>query len=190
MIRFFRPPPVPSLTIFAPPSCDGQDRPHLGGPGRHADGGHLRAGAAAQQPGAAKPPTPLTPNPAPASSPQAAALPSGRPPPRPRLRRGGHGGSGLGRARTAPRHEGDDPTLLTHRKSTCLQQLAVRRETIETREREIDMREGLLKAAESRIDKKVQEMETPAIHRRELILPPTANSRRLRSPASCGSTRT
>jgi flagellar motility protein MotE (MotC chaperone) len=35
----------------------------------------------------------------------------------------------------------------------------VRRETIETREREINMREGLLKAAESRIDKKVQEMK-------------------------------
>lgn len=53
----------------------------------------------------------------------------------------------------------DDPTLLTQSEIDLLQQLAVRRETIETREREIDMREGLLKAAESRIDKKVQEMK-------------------------------
>jgi len=52
-----------------------------------------------------------------------------------------------------------DPTLLTQSEIDLLQQLAVRRETIETREREIAMREGLLRAAESRIDKKVQEMK-------------------------------
>ena len=53
----------------------------------------------------------------------------------------------------------DDPTLLTQAEIDLLQQLAERREVIEAREREINMREGLMKAAESRIDKKIQELK-------------------------------
>lgn len=53
----------------------------------------------------------------------------------------------------------DDPTLLTQAEIDLLQQLAERREVIEAREREINMREGMMKAAESRIDKKIQELK-------------------------------
>lgn len=53
-----------------------------------------------------------------------------------------------------------DPTLLTQSEIDLLQQLAERRDVIEVREREIKVREGLLKAAESRIDKKIQEIKT------------------------------
>ena len=52
-----------------------------------------------------------------------------------------------------------DPTLLTQAEIDLLQQLADRREALEAREREIEMRIGLLKAAESRIDKKVEDLK-------------------------------
>lgn len=52
-----------------------------------------------------------------------------------------------------------DPTLLTQSEIDLLQQLAERRDVIESREREITVREGMMKAAESRIDKKIQEMK-------------------------------
>ncbi len=52
-----------------------------------------------------------------------------------------------------------DPTLLTQAEIDLLQQLAERRETLEGREQDLDMRAGLLKAAETRIDKKVQELK-------------------------------
>ncbi|MGA0394171.1 MAG: MotE family protein [Rhodospirillales bacterium] len=52
-----------------------------------------------------------------------------------------------------------DPTLLTQAEIDLLQQLADRREQIESRARELDLREGLLKAAEDRIGKKIQEMK-------------------------------
>jgi len=54
----------------------------------------------------------------------------------------------------------NDPTLLTQSEIDLLQQLAERREKIEARERELDMRTGMLEAAESRIDKKVDELKT------------------------------
>ena len=53
----------------------------------------------------------------------------------------------------------DDPTLLTQAEIDLLQQLAERRETLEAREKEMEMRSGLLQAAESRIDKKVAELK-------------------------------
>lgn len=53
----------------------------------------------------------------------------------------------------------DDPTLLTQSEIDLLQQLAERREVIETREKEMELREGLLGAAETRIDDKIKELK-------------------------------
>ncbi len=53
----------------------------------------------------------------------------------------------------------DDPTLFTQPEIDLLQQLANRREEIDARAEEITLREGLLKAAETRIDKKIQEIK-------------------------------
>lgn len=55
---------------------------------------------------------------------------------------------------------GEDPTLLTQAEIDLLQQLAERRETIEKREKQMDVQAGLLRAAEGRIDKKVDELRT------------------------------
>ncbi|MCW9033382.1 MAG: hypothetical protein OQK35_08505 [Alphaproteobacteria bacterium] len=52
----------------------------------------------------------------------------------------------------------NDPTLFTQQEIDLLQQLADRRQIIEEREAEINQRDGLLKAAEARINKKVQEL--------------------------------
>ncbi len=54
---------------------------------------------------------------------------------------------------------GDDPTFYTQAEVDLLQKLAERREEIEARARELDVRENLLKAAEGRIDKKVQSLK-------------------------------
>ncbi len=54
----------------------------------------------------------------------------------------------------------DDPTLLTQSEIDLLQQLAERRDRIEKREQELDVRNAVLKAAETRIDKKADEMKT------------------------------
>ena len=53
----------------------------------------------------------------------------------------------------------DDPTLLTQAEIDLLQQLAERRQVLESREQELEIRTGLLSAAESRIDKKVEELK-------------------------------
>ncbi len=53
----------------------------------------------------------------------------------------------------------DDPTLLTQAEIDLLQQLAERRQVLEFRERELEIQTGLLAAAESRIDKKVEELK-------------------------------
>ncbi len=53
----------------------------------------------------------------------------------------------------------EDPTLLTQTEIDLLQQLAVRREELERREKELDVRVGMLSAAEARIDNKVQDMK-------------------------------
>lgn len=52
-----------------------------------------------------------------------------------------------------------DPTLLTQSEIDLLQQLAERREILEYREKELAIRNGMLKAAESRIDKKIVELK-------------------------------
>lgn len=52
----------------------------------------------------------------------------------------------------------DDPTLLTPAEIDLLEQLAERREVLEGREQELEMRTGLLQAAEARIDRKVEEL--------------------------------
>ena len=51
-----------------------------------------------------------------------------------------------------------DPTLLTPSEIELLQQLSERRRSLEDREQELEMRTGLLTAAESRIDKKIKEL--------------------------------
>ncbi|MGC2855662.1 MotE family protein [Novispirillum sp. DQ9] len=51
-----------------------------------------------------------------------------------------------------------DPTSFTQNEIDLLQRLAERREMIETREREMVTREGLLQAAEARIDRKIGEL--------------------------------
>ena len=53
----------------------------------------------------------------------------------------------------------DDPTFYTQAEVDLLQKLAERREEIEAQARELDVRENLLKAAEARIDKKVQSLK-------------------------------
>jgi flagellar motility protein MotE (MotC chaperone) len=54
---------------------------------------------------------------------------------------------------------GDDPTFYTQAEVDLLQKLAERREEIEAQARELDVRENLLKAAETRIDKKVESLK-------------------------------
>jgi flagellar motility protein MotE (MotC chaperone) len=54
---------------------------------------------------------------------------------------------------------GPDPFTLTDEEINLLQSLSKRRESIEQQARELEQREVLLKAAESRIDEKVAELE-------------------------------
>jgi len=53
----------------------------------------------------------------------------------------------------------NDPTLLTQAEIDLLQRLADRRELLESQEKEMEMRGGLLKAAEERIDNKIAELK-------------------------------
>lgn len=53
-----------------------------------------------------------------------------------------------------------DPMAFTQSEVDLLQKLAERRQDLEARSREMDMREGLLRAAETRIDKKIDELKT------------------------------
>tara|TARA_Y100001960_G_C14728363_1_gene856115 strand:- start:287 stop:1066 length:780 start_codon:yes stop_codon:yes gene_type:complete len=52
-----------------------------------------------------------------------------------------------------------DPTFLTPEEIEVLQQLALRRDQLDEREREMDLRNGLLNAAEGRIDQKIVELQ-------------------------------
>ena len=63
----------------------------------------------------------------------------------------------------------DDPTLFSENEIKILQQLAKRREIIEARLEELNVREGLLGAAEKRIDKKIQEMKNLELAIKKLI---------------------
>ncbi len=51
-----------------------------------------------------------------------------------------------------------DPTLLTQAEIDLLQQLAERREKLESRDKELGMRAGLLDAAETRINAKIEDL--------------------------------
>ena len=63
----------------------------------------------------------------------------------------------------------DDPTLFTDNEIRVLQQLAERRDLIEARAEELRIREGLLGAAEKRIDKKILEMRRLELAIKKLI---------------------
>ncbi|MCK5575940.1 MAG: hypothetical protein KAI28_08985, partial [Sphingomonadales bacterium] len=63
------------------------------------------------------------------------------------------------RAAIAARMLADDPTLLTQSEIDLLQKLAERRVEIDARGREMENREALLAAAESRIDRKITEFK-------------------------------
>jgi flagellar motility protein MotE (MotC chaperone) len=54
----------------------------------------------------------------------------------------------------------NDPTLFTQNEIDLLQSLAERREAIEKQTQEMTVRQGLLQAAEQRIDKKIAELKT------------------------------
>lgn len=79
------------------------------------------------------------------------------------------GGDGLGadpgmmpeedQAAVAARMLADDPTLLTQSEIDLLQKLAERRVEIDARAKELETREALLAAAESRIDRKIQDFK-------------------------------
>jgi len=62
-------------------------------------------------------------------------------------------------AAVAARMLADDPTLLTQSEIDLLQKLAERRVEIDARARELDSRVALLAAAESRIDRKIQDFK-------------------------------
>ena len=53
----------------------------------------------------------------------------------------------------------DDPTLLTPDEIELLQQLAKRRDRLKVRERELQVRVGLMTAAETRMEKKIAELQ-------------------------------
>ena len=59
-----------------------------------------------------------------------------------------------------PEDPANDPTLLTQNEIDILQQLAERREELERQSQELVMRQGLMQAAEQRIDRKIQELKT------------------------------
>lgn len=67
--------------------------------------------------------------------------------------------AGKGGKTAADRLIVDDPTLLSPAEIEILQRLAARRDALDKRQRELDMREGLLKAAEQRINGKIQELK-------------------------------
>ena len=78
-------------------------------------------------------------------------------------------GSQLSKKKTETKDPLDDPTLFTENEIKVLQQLANRRKVIEARLEEVTLREGLLGAAEKRIDKKIQEMKNLELAIKKLI---------------------
>jgi len=117
----------------------------------------LQPPAAAGKPAAAKPPALPSLEPGPAKAP-------GQPGGNVQLSAPAQNqGAGGGKPAEADAAEANllarDPTLLTQAEIDLLQQLADRREVLNARETELDMRSGLMKAAEDRIGKKVQELK-------------------------------
>jgi flagellar motility protein MotE (MotC chaperone) len=98
--------------------------------------------------------TPLAPAPAPAPAGGEGTAPAGMPP----VSASKVGGQAP--ARTPGFDDpARDPANFTQSEIDLLQKLAERREQIEAREKELAMREGLLQAAETRIDRKVAELK-------------------------------
>ncbi len=127
--------------------------------------------SAQQQPGAVPKPTPGAPkplNPPAAAAPaQPAAGTSGKAPapaasgtavPAPATGTAS-AGQQPDKPASAQRPFTDDPTLLTASEIDVLQRLAERRDELDAREREIATREGLMRAAEERIQVKVTELK-------------------------------
>jgi flagellar motility protein MotE (MotC chaperone) len=77
---------------------------------------------------------------------------------------GGSGNAANGANSPAPPEEpgssdGEPPTF-TQNEIDVLQKLSVRREALDSRQKDLDLRENLVKAAEARIDKKIAEMKS------------------------------
>lgn len=95
-------------------------------------------------------------NPAPPAAP-AKSDPAASPAPERPAKNGN--GNGNGKKDPAMAGEGAEMSGMSSNEIEVLQKLADRREELEQRSRELDMREGLLKAAEARIDKKITELK-------------------------------
>lgn len=97
--------------------------------------------------------TPATPDTAPAGSPGGAPAPG----------QTGGASPAAGSNSPAPPEEagaGDgEPPTFTQNEIDVLQKLSVRREALDNRQKDLDLRENLVKAAEARIDKKIAEMK-------------------------------
>lgn len=107
-------------------------------------------GAPPAEPTKLQPPAPGTPSTkAATSAPGGTGSPAAAPAAPPPARKGG--------APSLPAL--DDPTLFTQAEIDLLQQLADRREKLEARQREMEVREGMFNAAEARIDKKIKELK-------------------------------
>jgi flagellar motility protein MotE (MotC chaperone) len=110
------------------------------------------AGAEAQQPNAQQPA---------ALSPAATGKPAEKAPekPAPAAKTGTATKTAIPGGGAASSLASDDPTLLTQAEIDLLQHLAERREVLEGRERELEMRTGMLNAAETRINGKIKELQ-------------------------------
>lgn len=102
----------------------------------------------------------LAANPAPPAAPakpDAAAKPAAAEAP---AKTGNGAVPGNGKKDPAKAGEGAEMSGMSSNEIEVLQKLADRREELEQRSRELDMQEGLLKAAEARIDKKITELKS------------------------------
>jgi flagellar motility protein MotE (MotC chaperone) len=97
---------------------------------------------------------------APATTAPASTAPATTPAATPTAANGGDTGAPLPAAvPPAGPAEGEPPTF-TQNEIDVLQKLSVRRESLDARQRDLDLRENMIKAAESRIDKKIAEMKS------------------------------
>jgi flagellar motility protein MotE (MotC chaperone) len=105
--------------------------------------------ASAQQPPAQQAPTPLTPAPAQTAQTPPAAAPAQQQPGQP----------GARPSSSVQSLAEKDPTTFTRAEIDLLANLAQRRDQIEQRAREVDLRESLLAAAEKRLDDRIAEIK-------------------------------
>ena len=99
-------------------------------------------------PGGRKPGQKPLPDPAPAGTPSSSGAAGNSASPSPPEESAGAGAG-----------DGEPPTF-TQNEIDVLQKLSVRREALDNRQKDIDLRENLVKAAEARIDKKIAEMKS------------------------------